>query len=392
LFGQSGIQINGMDVTAGADEASDASTPYVIFSNLGPKNDAYNPTDFEAIPIVGRKVNQTPEEWIAIRFVPKVDVQATVIEAAVGWTAGKKLIQLGIYTNDDTFQTPGTLLPGGQGSTNDIPDLGQCCQLTKVTLPGPGATLTANTIYWLVCSTDDVHGVSFNGAWQVSRSAATGALGPPNPWVSDPGQWPAARISGTRQETLGPVRTEKQGATLKTDTAGRRVRIFSNLNPIFLSPYTPGFGLSVQGNTVPFTIEAWRALPFTPKTNVNATTFSAGISHSSGTNQISLGVWSDSDGLPGTPLPGGQATIINLPNSGDCCDFATLRIPEGISLIGGTKYWLVASPDDVNAPDFAGLWQISTNNLCAELFPEQSSLWTLFTGYWIAAQITGQSE
>jgi hypothetical protein len=295
-----------MDVTAGADEASDASAPYVIFSNLGPKNDLYDTISFTARPIVGRKVNQTPEEWIAIRFVPKVDVQATRIEAAVGWTDGKKLIQLGIYTNDDTFQTPGTLLPGGQGNTNDIPNLGECCGLAKVTLPDPGVTLTAGTIYWLVCSTDEMYGTSFNGGWQVSPSAESAVLAPPSPWISGPGQWPAARISGTKLQTLGPGRTEQQGkGSSETNTNAGKVKIFSNLNPIFLSPYTPGFGFFVQGNNVPFTIEEWRALPFTPRTNVNATTFSAGISHSSGTNQINLGVWSDSDGLPGTPLPGG---------------------------------------------------------------------------------------
>jgi hypothetical protein len=46
----------------------------------------------------------------------------------------------------------------------------------------------------------------------------------------------------------------------------------------------------------------------------------------------------------------------------------------------------------LNAPDFMGLWQILINNICAELFPRQSQLWTDFTGEWMAAEISGQSE
>ena len=138
MLGQSAIQINGMNVSAAAAETVDPSAPYIILSNLGPVGDRYNTNSYDAIPVVGREVNQTPEEWIALRFVPKVDVQASVLEAAVGYTSGTKLVQLGIYNNNDTFGTPGTLFPGGQGSTTDIPDLGECCQLAKVALPSPG--------------------------------------------------------------------------------------------------------------------------------------------------------------------------------------------------------------------------------------------------------------
>jgi hypothetical protein len=394
LLGQSAIQINGMDVPAAADETADPSAPSIIFSNIGPPGNLYNTNSHDAIPVVGREVNQTPEEWIAIRFVPKVDVQATVLEAAVGRISGTRIIQLGIYSNNDTFGTPDTVLPGGQGSTTDIPDLGECCQLAKVTLPSPGVTLTAGTIYWLVASTDDVNGTSFNGGWQVSHLGDSSVLAPPSPWVFVPSQWPAARISGARLQTRGPISAEKkEKAGLATHTAAGRVKIFSNLNPLFPEPYLPGFGLLIVGDNVLFYVEQWRALPFTPRTNVEVKTVSAALSHTSGTNRINLGIYSDSDGLPGSPLSGGQGSLTDIPGSGDCCNFATLRLlGAGIALTGGVQYWLVASPDNVNAPDFMGLWQISTNNICAELFPGQSQLWTDFTGEWMAAEITGQSE
>ena len=254
-------------------------------------------------------------------------------------------------------------------------------------------TLTAGTIYWLVASTDDVHGTSFNGGWKVSHLGDSAVLAPPSSWVFVPSQWPAARISGTRLQSVGPVSTEKrEKATLETDTATRRVKIFSNLNPLFSEPYLPGFGLRIVGPSVPFNVEQWRALPFTPRTSVEVKTLSAALSHTSGTNRINLGLYSDSGGVPGSPLPGGQGSLTDIPDSGDCCDLATLRLPGDVALSGGVQYWLVASPDNVNAPDFQGKWLDSTNNICAELFPRQSLLWTDFSGYWVAAQIDGQSE
>lgn len=366
----------------------------MIFSNLGSRDDLYSTAEFSAIALVGRAVNQTEEQWDAVRFIPKVDVQATVLEAAVGRISGDPNVQLGIYTNNETFQIPDTVLPGGQGNATDIPDLGQCCKLIKVTLPEPGVTLTAGTIYWLVANADQVNGVSFNGAWQVSHSGEFGAFAPGIlPWILGFSQWPAARISGTRLQTLGPLSAEKQKRSLvQANAAGGRVRIFSNLDPLLPAPYLPGAGLFIAGDNVLGLPEAWRALPFTPRANVQAKTFSAAIGHTSGTNQINLGVYSDAGGVPGSPLPGAQGTITDLPESGDCCDFAILRLPgQGIALTGGTKYWLVASPNNVTAPDFFGLWQFSSNNIWSRLLPKSES-WTDFSGFWMAAKITGQSE
>src|SRR5262249_33874206 len=156
----------------------------------------------------------------------------------------------------------------------------------------PGVTLTAGTSYWLVASTDDIHGVSFNGAWQVSHLGASAVMTPGTlPWFAGPGQWPAARIRGTRLGSLGPLSAEQQrNAGFETDTAARRVRIFSNLNPLFVQPYLPGFGWPVVGNNVVGLLEQWRAIPFTPQANVQAKTISAALGHTSGTNQLNLGI------------------------------------------------------------------------------------------------------
>jgi hypothetical protein len=87
-------------------------------------------------------------------------------------------------------------------------------------------------------------------------------------------------------------------------------------------------------------------------------------------------------------LTGGQGTA-DVPFSGGCCDFATVRLPGGgVALTGGVQYWLVASPNS-EAENFMGIWQPSTNNIWARLYPEQGTLWAGSTGIWLAAEITG---
>jgi hypothetical protein len=67
-----------------------------------------------------------------------------------------------------------------------------------------------------------------------------------------------------------------------------------------------------------------------------------------------------------------------------------VRLPN-VPLSAGVQYWVVASPS-TDAEEFMGIWQLSTNNNWARLNPEQSSLWTDFTGEWLATQISGVSE
>ena len=93
----------------------------------------------------------------------------------------------------------GTLLPGGQGSTTQIPDSGDCCGLTQVKLQGAGVALTAGTQYWLVASTDDVNAADFEGRWRFSTLAVSAYTQPRNliNWNSFDGYWLAAEIQGT---------------------------------------------------------------------------------------------------------------------------------------------------------------------------------------------------
>lgn len=139
--------------------------------------------------------------------------------------------------------------------------------------------------------------------------------------------------------------------------------------------------------------EVWQALPFTPKADVHAKTLAAAIAHVSGTKKVLLGVYSDSGGLPGTPLPDGQGRTANIPDSGECCELANVRLlGAGVLLLANTQYWLVVSPDNVNAPDFHGIWQPSFLAVTAYQEPENFSGWISFNGGWLGAEIRGTKD
>lgn len=367
-----------------------ASAHDIIFSNLD-ADGSYNTDTFAAKPVAGRQAGagQT-ERWDAVLFIPKVDVQVKRLSAAIGYISGTKLVNLALYSNNDILNTVGDPLPGGGGSTRDIPDLGQCCQMATVALAGEGVVLQAGVRYWLVASPDDVRGPTFSGKWHVSNHGSYAQFGPPFPWDPQSGGWPAAELRGTRLRGSSPANVDESSP--KTgDTAANRT-IFNNLDSIFGDLYTAGVGGPIAGKDAAFVPEIWLALPFTPKADVHAKMLAAAIAYVSGTKKVKLGVYTDNGGLPGTPLPGGQGSTTDFPDSGECCGLATVRLPgAGVALQAGVQFWLVASPDNVNASDFHGIWQITTLALGAYKEPEQFIGWTNFTGSWLAAEIRGTS-
>ena len=74
---------------------------------------------------------------------------------------------------------------------------------------------------------------------------------------------------------------------------------------------------------------------------------------SGGTNDVLVSLDSDQGGLPGAPIKSWHAT--GLPDFGTCCALTTVTDDPGVSLTGGTQYWLELSTDSQDA-DFNGTW------------------------------------
>ncbi|HEY1769237.1 MAG TPA: hypothetical protein VGG02_03160 [Chthoniobacterales bacterium] len=372
-----------------AEEKDAGSSSYVIFSNLGSPGDLFNSTSFDARPLAGSNVQGEPEEWQAVRFVPKYDVQVTTLEAAIGYSFGTQIVTLALYNDDPTFHYPGTVLPGSQVDTTDIPHLGVCCTLTTVTLPGKGVSLTAGTVYWLVGKPNDAKGPDFEGGWQVSYSGDSAYHEPPNPWDPQAGQWPAARISGHRLKSSASL---VASAAVEMGDSSNKVTFFTNIDPASSYPYFAGIGLLIAGKDSEVG-DVTEALPFTARASGYAKTLSAAICLYRGPDQgIILSLYTDHYGLPGEQLPRASGSTSDFPDAGDCCQFANVRLPgKGVALTEGLKYWLVAAPDDVNAPDFEGFWQQTTIAEGSDLKPGEEN-WNDYTSYWMAAKITGTNQ
>lgn len=393
LFAQQINRVGATDGYATAFEKDRGASAglYVIYSNLDRSPNALF-DETAAFTLAGRTVSGQTEEWQAMRFTPKVDAQAQVLSAAIRYTSGTRQVNLGIYSNNATTNSVGTLLPGGQGSTTDIPDAGECCDLVTVTLPGEGVTLTAGTVYWLVASPDNVSAADFKGIWHLSNFGVYAYLQPPFPWDPQSSMWPAGKIEGEKlaveqTNSIAPL----QADDLATARPGGTV-LFTNLASDVNARYDPLDGLHVTGKSAFSSSELSLALPFTVRTSSHAQSLAAAIGYLSGKKKVNLGIYSDSNGIVGVPLPGGQASTGAIPDEGECCDLTRVKLPgAGVALAAGTKYWLVATADNDTAPTFDGRWHFSTLAVGAYQEPEIFVNWTDFSGNWLAAEITGTS-
>ena len=251
LFAQKIVQIESPNLAMEEENLDADRNSGIIFSNLGPTaSDRYDSRTFAKLTVAGKGSIVEPETWVAVNFIPKRDVQAQVLLAAITYVSGTRLVNLGLYSDDDG--QVGDPIPGAQGSTAQIPDSGECCQLARVTLSA-GVMLAGGTRYWLVASPDNVNGANFTGSWQVSNEgmSAQGAA-PPAQWATGSGGWPAAEVRGT--VIAGSVQPEET----TFDGAGtNRITIFNNLvSTPTQALLSDGRGMFVAGQSVDGASEA----------------------------------------------------------------------------------------------------------------------------------------
>jgi hypothetical protein len=161
--------------------------------------------------------------------------------------------------------------------------------------------------------------------------------------------------------------------------------IFSNLGPSVVNGYNATTGYYVLGpnNSVGLG-EQWIALPFTPMYDSHVTLLSGAISIQSGTSLVDLALYSDNGGTVGTLIAGGSAT--KIPAFGTCCQLVNVSIPS-TAVSKGTQYWIVATTDDVNGPDFTGVFDASNGSTIS--YNPQLIRWFNFSGNVPAAAVRG---
>lgn len=104
------------------------------------------------------------------------------------------------------------------------------------------------------------------------------------------------------------------------------------------------------------------------------------VSYTQGTNSVNIGLYSDSNGVPGTALL--AEDVSNLPAFGSCCATMVVKDKSGIPVTAGTQYWVVLSTDDTNS-DLVGDWNANTTDQVhsINLAANSGSGWTSQTAY-----------
>ena len=174
------------------------------------------------------------------------------------------------------------------------------------------------------------------------------------------------------------IPAEDINAALKT--------IFTNLGPTktnFYNSHTGGDLVAGPTNSGGYS-EQWIGIPFTPKQNAHVSQLQAALGYVSGTSLVNLGLYSDASGAVGTLLAQGSST--SIPTDGTCCQVVTVTIAS-TAVIAGTQYWIVATPDDVNAPSLFAIWQPS--NTANYGFNDAQAGWSTSSNVWPAGAAAG---
>jgi hypothetical protein len=119
------------------------------------------------------------------------------------------------------------------------------------------------------------------------------------------------------------------------------VKIHSNLGSK-TDAYDDGVAWQITGPGNPRWGIGYLAMPFTPKKNCTAKEVLIALGYiGGGQNKGSISIFNDANGVPGKPLKTWASG--NFQQEGKCCKLVSLKDSVGISLRGGTKYWIVAA-------------------------------------------------
>ena len=134
--------------------------------------------------------------------------------------------------------------------------------------------------------------------------------------------------------------------------------IFSNLATAYPKGlYFAGEGATVCGIDCGLGEQVWSATGFTPAASATATEVDVAVGYIGGTDEVTLNIYSDNAGVPGTALWSGVAKT--LPTFGECCGLAVAKIKGGLALTKGTPYWVAVTTDKKEDTTFAA-WSIGT--------------------------------
>jgi hypothetical protein len=120
--------------------------------------------------------------------------------------------------------------------------------------------------------------------------------------------------------------------------------IFSNIDTKFPNAaYWCCGGWTVTGpNAEGATQTLWTAVQFSASKDATATEIDLAANLVSGTNSVTVGLYADSAGVPGTLLTSFKPTLLDYHT---CCSLLVGKLTEGVSLKKGVPYWIAVTTD-----------------------------------------------
>jgi len=184
---------------------------------------------------------------------------------------------------------------------------------------------------------------TFAGASAIALLAAASAAAMP----------PGVEIGKDRSQVFATVPlppsapAPREGRSLLT--------IFDNIG----SKYPQGRYWCCNGNSIkapeadPGSPVRWLAAAFTPSSDRTVTQIEIAAAYLKGGNALTLSLAQDASGVPGEVLKSWK--IGNMPAFGSCCAVTVQKNKQGISVTGGTQYWIVLTTEH-SAVDTWAAW------------------------------------
>ncbi len=200
VFGQAAKNLRAIHAKQSPAVQVDAEAPSTnlkkIYSNLGPKTNAYLATDGWSLTGFNSFGGSSSAFSIALPFTPKSNSHVSQVRAAIQYNgSGANQVNISIYS--DNGGAPGTLLAGPVTVTN-LPSFPSCCTLAVANF-SPLA-VTAGTRYWVVGGAPTSgQGSDFVGVWNWDYKVFLfGGTNGVNGWFGENGDTlPAGAVMGS---------------------------------------------------------------------------------------------------------------------------------------------------------------------------------------------------
>ena len=168
-------------------------------------------------------------------------------------------------------------------------------------------------------------------------------------------------------------------------TDGALKTIYNNFSSYPLGRYWCCSGWTVSGPNSIIGDDIAVAMPFTAPGNATVTRIVVGVGYVTGANGVTVSLYNDSGGLPGTSL--GNLDQTGLPQFGTCCTVLVSNV--GIPITAGSKYWVVVQ----TGPDTLDTWdawnQNDTNQTNQPFASRTNGVWTPSLGILGAFAVQG---